>query len=222
MAGEFTFLKRMGVAEIDAFDLSEGQRQKFLDNVYDGSLPVNYEIADVNDIELPADRYDVVYLQHAYHHVERLEHVADQIRAALKPDGTLAIIDYVGANFLQRTPRQRDLCAAIWRTMPERYRVRPSGRVFAELRIPDKASLSPYEAVRSEEIVAVLDARFDRQETYYFGGILFPIFNGIAQNFTESGTDQEFLRVMWDLDRWLLDAGSIEPNFVKAIFTPRS
>ena len=222
MTGEFGFLKRMGVAEIDAFDLSVGQRQKFLDNVYDNSIPVNYEIADVNDIELAAGRYDVVYLQHAYHHVERLEHVADQISNALKPDGTLAIIDYVGANFLQRTPRQRDLCGAIWRTMPERYRVRPSGRVFAELRIPDKASLSPYEAVRSEEIVAVLDSRFDRQETYFFGGILFPIFNGIAQNFTDSATDQEFLRVMWDLDRWLLDSGNIEPNFVKAIYTPRA
>jgi hypothetical protein len=75
--------------------------------------------------------------------------------------------------------------------------------------------------VRSEEIVAVLDSRFDRQETYFFGGILFPIFNGIAQNFTDAPTDQEFLRVMWDLDRWLLDSGNIEPNFVKAIYTPR-
>ena len=97
MTGEFGFLKRMGVAEIDAFDLSVGQRRKFLDNVYDNSIPVNYTIADVNDIELAAGRYDVVYLQHAYHHVERLEHVADQISDTLKPDGTLAIIDYVGA-----------------------------------------------------------------------------------------------------------------------------
>jgi len=222
MAGEFPFLERMGVAEIDAFDLSEGQRQKFLDNVYDGSIPVNYEIADVNDLDLMPGRYDVVYLQHAYHHVEKLERVADQIRGALKPDGTLAIIDYVGANFLQRTPRQRDLCSAIWRTMPERYRVRPSGRVFAEMRIPDRASLSPFEAVRSEEIISVLDARFDRQDSYFFGGILFPIFNGVAQNFTESEADQEFLRVMWDLDRWLIDTGNIEPNFVRAIYTPRA
>jgi SAM-dependent methyltransferase len=221
MAGEYTFLKRMGVAEIDAFDLSEGQREKFRSNVDDGAVPVNYQIADVNNIELAPGRYDVVYLQHAYHHVERLEHVADQIRAALKPDGTLALIDYVGANFLQRTPRQRDLCAAIWRTMPERYRVRPSGRVFAEMRIPDRATLSPYEAVRSEEIISVLDSRFDRPQSYFFGGILFPIFNGVAQNFTDSETDQDFLRVMWDLDRWLLETGSIEPNFVKAIYTPR-
>ena len=222
MTGEFGFLKRMGIAQIDAFDISEGQRQKFLDNVDDKSVPVNYQIADINDIELPADHYDVVYLQHAYHHVERLEHIADQIRRALRPGGTLAIVDYVGANFLQRTPRQRDLCAAIWRTLPERYRVRPSGRVFAELRIPDQASLSPYEATRSEEIVGILDTTFERRDAFFFGGILYPIFNGVAQNFTESETDQEFLRLMWDLDRWLIDTGSIEPNFMKAIYVPRS
>jgi hypothetical protein len=100
--------------------------------------------------------------------------------------------------------------------------VRPSGRVFAELRIPDKASLSPYEAVRAEDILEVLDARFERRESFFFGGILYPLFNGIGQNFTESETDQEFLRVMWDLDRWLIDSGNIEPSFMKAIFVPKA
>jgi hypothetical protein len=42
MAGEYPFLKRVGVAEIDAFDVSEGQQEKFLSDVYDGQLPVNY------------------------------------------------------------------------------------------------------------------------------------------------------------------------------------
>ena len=94
--------------------------------------------------------------------------------------------------------------------------------MFAELRIPDQASLSPYEATRSEEIVGILDTTFERRDAFFFGGILYPIFNGVAQNFTESETDQEFLRLMWDLDRWLIDTGSIEPNFMKAIYVPRS
>ena len=144
------------------------------------------------------------------------------MRAALKPDGTLAIIDYVGANFLQRTPRQRDLCAAIWRTLPSATGCGRADACSAELRIPDKASLSPYEAVRAEDILEVLDARFERRESFFFGGILYPLFNGIGQNFTESETDQEFLRVMWDLDRWLIDSGNIEPSFMKAIFVPKA
>lgn len=221
MTGEYGLFKRTGMAEVDAWDISEGQRDKFYENVYDGEIPVNYGIADVNEIELEPNRYDLVYFQHAYHHIEALEHVADEIRKALKPHGVLAILDYVGANFLQRTPRQRDLCGAIWRTMPERYRIAYSGRVVRELRIPPKASLPPYEAVRSEEILPILRARFEEEEMFLYAGILFPLFNGFAQHYTDSAEDREFVRLMWDLDRWLIETGSIEPNYMKAIFTPR-
>lgn len=221
MSGEYRMFRRLGVGEIDAFDVSPGQREKFYRDVFDGSAAVTYTIADVNTIELPRHRYDVVYLQHAYHHVVRLEHVAGELRTALKPDGVLAIVDYIGANRLQRTPRQRDLCGAIWRALPERYRVRPNGRVFAELRIPDPKKLSPYEAVRSEEILGVLDDHFEPIAIYLYGGILFPLFNGTAQNYTNSPADQALLRVMWDLDRWLLDHDGIEPNFVQALYRPR-
>ena len=46
-------------------------------------------------------------MQQAYHHIEALEHVADEIAKSLKPGGIFAISDYIGANFLQRTPRRR-------------------------------------------------------------------------------------------------------------------
>ena len=111
--------KRVGVAEIDASDISEGQRAKFF------------------------ERYDLVYLQYAYHHIEALEHVADEIAKSLKPHGIFAISDYIGANFLQRTPRQRDLGGAIWRALPERYRMGMNGRIVPNLHIPSKASLPP-------------------------------------------------------------------------------
>ncbi|MDX1745870.1 MAG: class I SAM-dependent methyltransferase, partial [Halobacteriales archaeon] len=221
MAGEYGFFKRTGITEVDAYDISPGQRDKFYDRVYDGEIEVNYLIADVNEIQLPENRYDLVYLHHAYHHVEELEHVADQILESLKPDGVLAVVDYVGANFLQRTERQRDLCSAIWRTMPERYRLNQKGQVVSKLRIPPKESLSPYEAIRAEDIVEVLDERFEVEERFFYAGILFPLFNGFARNYDDdSEADQEFLRLMWDLDRWLIETGNIEPNFMKAIYRP--
>jgi SAM-dependent methyltransferase len=221
MRGEYRFLRNVGITEIDAADLSVGQRDKFYDEVYDGAIPVNYRIADANDIELEAGRYDLVFLQHAYHHIEALEHVADQISRSLKPHGLFAINDYVGANFLQRTPRQRDLCGAIWRAMPERYRIAQSGEVLPELRIPPKESLPPYEAVRSEDILDVLASRFETREMFLYAGILVPLFNSFAQCYTDSTEDQEFLRLIWDLDRWLLNSGLIEPNLMKAIYAPR-
>jgi len=222
MHGEYRMLKNAGAKEIDAFDISEGQRDKFFRNVYDGAVRVNYEICDVNQISLDRKRYDVVFVLQAYHHVERLEHVADEIRASLKDDGIFVLIDYVGANFLQRTPRQRDLCGAIWRTMPERYRIARNGRVVNELRIPDKDSLSPYEAIRSEEILSVLESRFETRDAFLYGGILMPLFNGFANNYTDSPDDLMFQKIMWQLDRWLIQTGRIEPNFIRAIFVPRA
>jgi hypothetical protein len=222
MSGEYNLLKGVGISEIDAFDISEGQREKFYRDVYDGEVHVNYEIADVNAIMLEAARYDLVYIQFAYHHIEQLEHVADQIRIGLKDDGILAIVEYIGTNYLQRSPSQRDLCGAIWRAMPERYRIARAGHVVQELRIPPKDSLPPYEAIRSEEILPVLQSRFEAEEIFFYGGILMPLFNGFASNFTESPEDERFQRVMWDYDRWLLATGAVEPDYMKAIFIPRA
>ena len=221
MLGEYGFFKRVGVAEIDASDISEGQREKFYER-YDGKIPVSYTIGDANEIQLEPERYDLVYVQHAYHHIEALEHVAEQIAKSLKPDGIFAINDYVGANFLQRTSRQRDLCGAIWRSMPERYRIGMNGCVVEDLHIPSKASLPPYEAVRAEDILDVLHAHFEFQEYVAFGGILMPLFNGFVHCYTDAPEDDEFLRVMWDLDQWLINAGAVEPNFMKAILVRSS
>jgi SAM-dependent methyltransferase len=220
MSAEYPFFKTVGVREVDAFDISEGQRAKFL-AVYDHAIPVNYMIADANTIELEPGRYDLVYLKHAYHHVEALEHVADEIVKALKPHGILAINDYIGTNFLQRSPRERDLCGAIWRSMPERYRIALNGRVVPELRIPAIHTLPPYEAVRSEDILEVLTTRFETLEMVGYAGILLPLFNGFAQHYTDSPEDEAFVRIMWDLDMWLLQSGAITPNLMKAIFAPR-
>jgi SAM-dependent methyltransferase len=220
MFGEYGFFKQVGVAEVDASDISEGQRAKFYER-YDGKIPVNYTIGDANEIQLEPERYDVVYLQHAYHHIEALEHVADQIAKSLKPGGIFALSDYVGANFLQRTPRQRDICSAIWRTLPERYRIGQSGRVIENLRIPSKENLPPYEAVRAEDIMGVLHERFEFRNYVAFGGLLMPLFNGFVHNYTDAPEDQEFIRLMWDLDQWLINNGAVEPNFMKAILVPR-
>ena len=106
--------------------------------------------------------------------------------------------------------------------MPERYRTALSGEVVPELRIPIKHNLPPYEAVRSEEIREVLTERFEALEMVCFSGILVPIFNGFAQHYTNSKEDQDFIRLMWELDRWLLAAGQVEPDYMKAILVPRT
>jgi len=63
MKGEYGFFKRLGVSKIDAYDPSEGQRRRCFALVYDGAIPLEYTIADVNEAPLGKGAYDLVYMQ---------------------------------------------------------------------------------------------------------------------------------------------------------------
>ena len=66
--------------------------------------------------------------------------------------------------------------------------------------------------------MASLEKYFNMLTGFFYGGILFPIFNGFAQNYTNSEGDLLFIRSMWEMDRLLIAEGVVEPNFVKGIF----
>jgi 2-polyprenyl-3-methyl-5-hydroxy-6-metoxy-1,4-benzoquinol methylase len=51
---------------------------------------LTYEVADLNTTELPAETYDIVYAHASLHHVFQLEHLFDQIKKTLKPNGFLS------------------------------------------------------------------------------------------------------------------------------------
>lgn len=218
MTGEFAYLKARGAASIDAYDISEGQKEKFLQSDYDKSIRVNYQICDVNEIVLPEEKYDLVFIQQAYHHLVEVEYVAQEINKSLKPDGIFVLVDYIGRPFLQRTEKQMDLAERIWKTMPERLRTNHSGNVFKNVPVPKKENMSPYEAIRSDAIWSALTKALELKSHYFLCGVLFPLFNGFAQNYTDSEEDMRFIKQMWALDRFLIETGGIEPNFVRAIF----
>jgi len=220
MAGEYGFLRRLGAARIDAFDISEEQKRKFLAQNYDGQVEVDYRIADVNEIQLQPDCYDLVYIQQAFHHFEAVEHVAAQIASSLKPDGVFVLIDYVGPNYLQRSSRQREVASRFWQHLPERYRT-SGNKVWEEIYVPPRESLPPYEAIRSEAILPALRSNFVVEQMFLYGGLLFPLLNGFAQNFGDNEADQTLLQTLWETERLLEEAGAIEPNFIRAVLRKR-
>lgn len=222
MTGEYKFLRKAGVKSLDAFDISEGQREKFFSRMADGlDIEVNYYIEDVNAIKLKENYYDIVYVQQAYHHFEAIEHVAREINKALTPDGLFVLIDYVGPNFLQRSEKQKRICRYLWQRLPEKYRRDAKGMVREEIHIPLKESLSPFEAIRAEEILETLTSTFNTEHLFLYSAILFPLINAFAHNYDDSEEDQNLIKKLWELDRLLIECGLVEPNFVRAIFTKR-
>jgi len=145
-----------------------------------------------------------------------------RIHDALKTDGIFILNDYVGEPFLQRGPRQRAVCNRIWACLPERLRVNQHGVLCDTIRIPDKAMLSPFEAIRADAILPALRETFDAHSEVLFGGVVFPIINNFAPRWDlETEHDVTVLKILWKLDEMMTASGMVEPTFVRAIYTPR-
>lgn len=218
MTGPWGCFKQCGIEHIDAWDISEGQREKFFANRYDGSMAVDYHIGDVNPLQLPANSYDLIIVQQAYHHFENLEGITEQIAQSLKPHGVLLLKDYIGPNQLQRSAKQLTVCQPLWDALPDRLRTNAAGHVSQQLHIPAPESLPPYEAVRAEDILPILESQLHCVHKHCYGGVLFPLCNGFAHNYEENAEDLARLEIFWQLDQHFSENGLVDPNFIRAIY----
>lgn len=220
MKGEYRFFQSMKASEIDAFDISDGQKNNFYDKVYDSKIPVDYKLSDVNKIELKPEYYDLVYIQHAYHHFTNLEHITSQIYQSLKPNGIFALNDYVGPKYLQRSKSQLEVCEQIWNIMSNKYKRKANGQLCNKVHVPDKEKLSPFEAIRSDEIIPTLEKHFQFKEKFVYGGVVFPLVNGFSHNYNQKDVnDMLVLKMLWTMDRILIDNKIIQPNFCLALMS---
>jgi 2-polyprenyl-3-methyl-5-hydroxy-6-metoxy-1,4-benzoquinol methylase len=57
---------------------------------------IEYRVADLNALELPANTYDLITVKASLHHLTRLDHVIAEVYQALKPGGLLWVSDTDG------------------------------------------------------------------------------------------------------------------------------
>src|SRR5207247_10485836 len=86
------------------------------------NLPLTYEVADLNFVELPEKRFDLVVAQTCLHHVLFLERVAEQAWHSLKSNGYLWIHDYVGETQQQYDPKRLSIMNQVMAVLPEKFR----------------------------------------------------------------------------------------------------
>ena len=182
---------KLGIAErFDAFDISpeavtvareEAERQGLGDQI-------DYAATDLNTIELEPNRYGAVFGIQSLHHIEALEHLFDQVRASLTPDGLFVVNEYVGPARFQFPEERLVLMNKLLSVLPETHRkslradyvknevLRPSAK---EVRRVD-----PSESIRSDEIMGLIEERFEIVYKADFGGTLLQfVFADIAGNF---------------------------------------
>ncbi len=178
---------------------------------------VTYTVTDLNTLDLPPTTYDVIAAKGVLHHLICLEHVIDQVHAALKPGGLFWVSDTHGDESLLVTL----LAGALTLALPTQvsYREKVRGLLRFGLRAPQRVrasiqadGLSPFEGVgRNQDWVALVRQRFTiEQETRK------PAVTGYvsAQLALPDRVAFPLLRVLAILDRWAVRLGLLHSTGV--------
>jgi len=195
-----------------------------------GTRTLHYSLTDVERVQLPSAHYDAVWFNGSLHHIRQLEKVCANVRQALKADGWLFFNEYVGANHFAFDQAQ---CAAIshaFALIPPAMRrsfVQGSyGQVQNNVPLPDPqevVKVDPSEAVRSQDILKVVEQHFEIQALNTCGGTLLQfLLHGIAGNFkADDPQAMRVLRMLFDIEDGLIESGTLNSDFVIVAATPK-
>jgi SAM-dependent methyltransferase len=178
-----------------------------------------FRVADVNTASLPPNTYDLIFSSHSLHHFLALEHVMAQVHDALTPNGLFILEEFVGPTQFQWTDRQISVVRALMELIPERLRMLRWGAVKpyeGRPDVKDVVAASPFESIRSAEIVPLFKRFFHVVELRGLGGtIQHLLYNGIVHNFTLDRRDAlDQIQAIIDIEDALIDAEMLPSDFM--------
>jgi SAM-dependent methyltransferase len=180
--------------------------------------PGRFWAADSNRLQLEPGRYELIFSAHSFHHFLALEHILAQVEQALAPGGLFILEEFVGPTQFQWTDAQMAITNAILPLLPESLRILPWGVVkHLEGRptVEEVVAVSPFESIRSAEIVPLFEKTFDLVLRRNLGGTFqHLLYNGIAHNFWPL-TDAAgiALRSIFRIEDELIDSGLLPSDF---------
>jgi SAM-dependent methyltransferase len=189
---------------------------------------IEYAAADLNTIVLEPGRYGAVFAAQTLHHIEALEHLLDQIRDALTPDGLFVVNEYVGPARFQFPDEYLPLMDGLLAVLPESHR-----RSLKDGSVKEKANrptakevydVDPSESVRSDEIMGLLEERFEIVYRADFGGTLLQfVLSDIAGNFDPNDPkDVAMIDLVCLYEKTLIEQGVLPSDFVYLVARRRA
>lgn len=156
------------------------------------------------------------------HRRQDLEDVLDRLATILAPGGLLFVEDFVGPAHFQWTDAQLEVINRLLARLPRellRDLSAGDGRQKGKVERPNlakKLAANSNEAVRSDEILPELDARFERVEFCPYGGAVFhQLFSRIMGNFADR---PDLVGVLMEVDALLTDAGALGSDYVWGVW----
>jgi SAM-dependent methyltransferase len=220
----------VGIAErFDAFDISPEAVEvaaREAEKVGFGGL-THYEASDLNTVEFEPERYGAVFAAQTLHHIDALEHLLDQIQGALTPGGLFVVQEYVGPKRFQFPEERLQLMNALLLTLPESHRRNlRTGRLKTEVIRPverDVYKVDPSESIRSDEILGLVEERFEIVYRADFGGtLLHYVLADIAGNFDPADPrDVALIDLVCLYEQTLIEQGVLPSDFTYVVARAR-
>ena len=188
------------------------------------NLPLTYEIADLNFVELPLQAYDLVVAQTSLHHVLFLERVAEQVPGTLRNDGYLWIHDFIGETQGQYNEKRLTLIKQVLAFMPEKFRInKVNGRVVTTIKRPVPGFLgSPFECIRSEEIFPCFQEWFTLEWKDEFGAFFqLVVPSGTRASYLGNEDTKALFEALILLDPLCVDEGITKPTGGQYLMRPK-
>ncbi len=217
------FLYEAGLSRwIDGIDEREDEIALADEGRRTAGAPGVFRVADVNTALLPRQTYDLIFACHSFRRFVALEHVLDQVHAALTPGGCFVLEEFVGPSRFQWTDAQIAVVRALLSLVPERLRTFRWGVVKPYEGRPSRAEVaaaSSFESIRSAEIVPLFEERFHTVVLKRLGGTLqHLLYNGIVHNFgVQDAEARGWVEGIGRIEDALVDAGCLPSDFVLAI-----
>ena len=178
-------------------------------------MPITYEVGDLNKISLATGQYDVVFTQSCLHHIIELEYLARQIALCLKDGGYLWIHDYIGESQFQYSDERISLANRIIESLPEKFRYDNIHQktIPPVTRRPIGTLASPFEAIRSAEIMSIFLKYFDIVLSYESNAIfrlVCPV--GTRSEFNKTEEGRAIVRILMELDNLIIKHKILPPQ----------
>src|SRR5882724_6653474 len=188
------------------------------------NLPLTYEVADLNSLELPEKTFDLVVAQTCLHHILFLERVAEQVWRSLKADGYLWIHDFVGETQGQYDLKRISVINRILAILPEKFRKNKiTGRLVTEIKRPEPGHLgSPFESIRSSEIVPVFQRWFTVEWKLEFDAFLrLVVPQGTRAAYLENEDTKALFEILMLLDDLCIKEEIVRPSGGQYLLCPK-
>jgi ubiquinone/menaquinone biosynthesis C-methylase UbiE len=223
-SGEKSFeVFRAGASRcVEGIDISTDRLREAEARLREQDIPGRFREADVNTIQLPENSFDLIFSWHSFHHFLELEHIMQQVHQALTSRGLFVLEEFVGPTQFQWTDLQIELVQAMLGFLPKSLRMYRAGwaKKYEGRSTPEEVqAVSPFESIRSGEIVALFKRYFHVVRVRQLGGTLqHLLYNGILHNFLRDKEQSEhYVKAIYEMEDALMNFRLIPSDFMLLI-----